>query len=76
MTKGSEILKKFRQEKGLTQADVEKATGVPRSTIACVESLESYTTSVPTAKTLGRYINVPWFLFFVEGGDESNVTDS
>lgn len=76
MTKGSQILKKFRLAKGLTQTDVEKATGVPRSTIACIESLETYTTSVTTAKTLGKYVNIPWFLFFVEGGDNADAINS
>lgn len=69
MTKGSMKLKQFRVERGLTQEQVEKATGVPRSTIACIESVETYTTSVPTAKKLGEYINIPWCLFFTDGGD-------
>ena len=75
MTKGSTMLKQFRTERGLTQEDVEKATGIPRSTIACIESSETYTTSVPTAKKLGEYINAPWCLFFTDGGDE-DVTNS
>ena len=71
MTKGSMMLREFRAGKGLTQEDVEKATGVPRSTIACIESVGTYTTSVPTAKKLGEYINVPWCWFFMDGGDAS-----
>lgn len=74
MTKGSTMLKEFRVEKGLTQEQVEKATGIPRSTIACIESSESYTTSVPTAKKLGEFINIPWCYFFTDGGD-TNVTN-
>lgn len=74
MTKGSTMLKQFRAERGLTQEAVEKATGIPRSTIACIESLETYTTSVPTAKKLGEYIGIPWCLFFSDGGDE-DATD-
>lgn len=70
MTKGSAMLKQFRTERGLTQEQVEKETGIPRSTIACIESSESYTTSVPTAKKLGEYINAPWCLFFTEGGED------
>ena len=75
MTKGSAMLKQFRAERGLTQEAVEKATGIPRSTIACIESSETYTTSVSTAKKLGEYINVPWCYFFTEGGD-TDVTNS
>ena len=75
MTKGAILLKEFRAEKGLTQEDVERATGVPRSTIACIESSETYTTSVPTAKKLSEYIQVPWCLFFTDGGDDESVTD-
>lgn len=74
MTKGSTKLREFRVEKGLTQEQVERATGIPRSTIACIESVESYTTSVPTAKKLGEYIGIPWCLFFTDGG-EDNVAD-
>ena len=55
--------------RGDSRRDVEKATGIPRSTIACIESLENYTTSVPTAKKLGEFINIPWCLFFTDGGD-------
>lgn len=75
MTKGSMMLKQFRAEKGLTQEDVERATGVPRSTIACIESSETYTTSVPTAKKLGEYVSIPWCLFFTDGGDDVDVTN-
>ena len=75
MTKGSTMLKQFRAERGLTQEAVEKATGIPRSTIACIESSDTYTTSVPTAKKLGKYINVPWCYFFTEGGD-TDATNS
>lgn len=75
MTKGSIMLKQFRAEKGLTQEDVERATGVPRSTIACIESSETYTTSVPTAKKLGEYIKAPWCLFFENGGDDADATN-
>ena len=75
MTKGSEHLKQFRRENGLTQEDVEKATGVPRSTLACIESLEKYNTSVATAKKLGEYIGIPWCLFFVDGGEDIDATD-
>lgn len=72
MTIGAEMLKRYRTEKELTQSEVEKATGIPRSTIACIESMESYTTSVPTAKILGNYLNIPWCLFFT-GGDADAV---
>ena len=75
MTKGSTMLKQFRAEKGLTQEDVEKATGIPRSTIACIESSETYTTSVPTAKKLGEYIKAPWCWFFTDGGEDANVAN-
>lgn len=73
MTIGSARLKQFRMEYGLTQDDVEKATGIPRSTIACIESVETYTTSVPTAKKLGEYIHIPWCLFFTEGGEADAI---
>lgn len=72
MTKGAIQLKQFRAERGLTQEDVEKATGIPRSTIACIESLEKYKTSVTTAKKLGEYTNIPWCLFFT-GECDSDV---
>ena len=75
MTKGSIYLKNFRREKGLTQDDVEKATGIPRSTLACIEALPTYNTSVATAKKLGEYMGIPWCLFFVDGGDEADATD-
>ena len=75
MTKGSIYLKQFRHEKSLTQEDVEQATGIPRSTLACIESVESYNTSVATAKKLGDYLDIPWCLFFVDGGDDIDATD-
>ena len=75
MTKGAEMLKQFRTDNGLTQSDVEKATGVPRGTIACIESSETYTTSVPTAKKLGKFIKIPWCLFFTDGGDDTDVAN-
>lgn len=75
MTKGSIYLKQFRRENDLTQEDVEKATGIPRSTLACIESLGTYNTSVATAKKLGEYVGIPWCLFFVDGGDETDATD-
>ena len=75
MTKGSTMLKQFRADNGLTHGDIERATGVPRSTIACIESVETYTTSVQTAKKLGEYIRVPWCLFFENGGDDADATN-
>lgn len=75
MTKGAVQLKQFRRENGLTQEDVEKATGIPRSTLACIESLEKYNTSVITAKKLGEYLSIPWCLFFVDGGEDVNATN-
>lgn len=70
MTKGSELIKKLRTEKNLTQSDVEKYTKVPRSTIACIESVEGYNTSVSTAKTLADFFDIDWYLFFEEGSDK------
>lgn len=70
MTKGAKLLKQIRSEKNLTQSDIEKFTHIPRSTIACIESVEGYKTSVPTAKTLGEFLNIKWYLFFEEGSDE------
>ena len=75
MTKGSLYLKQFRRDNNLTQEDVEKATGIPRSTLACIESLETYNTSVATAKKLGEYIGIPWCLFFVDGGENADAID-
>ena len=67
MTKGALLLKKIRLAKGYTQEDVAEFTGVARSTIACIESNESYQVSVPTAKALAEILGIKWTRFFEEG---------
>ena len=70
MTKGAILIKQLRAERNLTQSDVERGTNIPRSTIACIESIKGYNTSVPTAKALGKFFGIDWYLFFEEGGDK------
>lgn len=60
------ILKRAREEKGLTQQKLAELIGKERSLIAKIES-ENASPSVETAKSLAKVLGVDWTIFF---GDE------
>jgi len=62
-------LLKLRKSQGLTQMDVEVATGIDTATLSLYENGVRYPT-VKNAKKLGNLYKVNWFEFFSGKGDE------
>jgi transcriptional regulator with XRE-family HTH domain len=62
-------IRRFREQKGLSQGDIERASGLPRSYVSRVEN----ELIVPSLETLYRFaaaLDIPLYrLFCPEGGD-------
>ena len=58
-------LKKIREEKGITQEELEKASGISRQTISAIENNENYQaktgTLIALAKAMGTTVDKLFF---------------
>lgn len=51
-------LKEIREEKGITQEELEKLSGVSRQTISAIENNDEYQAKVGTLMALARAMNI------------------
>ena len=51
-------LKEIREEKGITQEELEKLSGVSRQTISTIENNDEYQAKVGTLMALARAMNI------------------
>ncbi|MEZ0482610.1 helix-turn-helix transcriptional regulator [Planococcus sp. SSTMD024] len=63
-------LKKFRNNKGLTQLEVAKKAGIKRPNYTMIETGQRKP-SVATAKSIASALGFDWTIFFEEEGSDS-----
>ena len=68
----SERIRTIREEKGLSQGDIEMRTGLKRSYVSRLEHGRTIP-SIPTLEKFAQALEVPLYQFFYDGEEPPNV---